>query len=120
MKAGKGDPKLNFPSSQFLDLLAGVPNTFAYKLCGELVKADSDVVFSLGGKDAETVLEVLLKRKRLRLGESLAGAYSVAHPGQDECPHLAAVDVAGEAVPLVLNAGEVVGLDGTLFKGGRI
>jgi hypothetical protein len=76
--------------------------------------------FPLARKDAEAVLEVILQGKPLRLGKTLPGSHRIAHPGQNESPHLPAVDVVAEAVPLVLDAGQVVRLDGAFLEGGSV
>ena len=58
-KTGKSNRQLYFAPGQLLDLLARMPDALSDKLGGELVEADPDIVFTLGGEDAETVLEVL-------------------------------------------------------------
>ena len=117
MQAGEGEAKLDLTPGQFLNGLAGMPDTLADELSGEFVEADADVIFPLGGKDAETVLEMFLQRELFWLGKSLSRDDDVAHSGQDEGPHFAAVDVVTEAIPLILNAGQMVRLDGTFLEG---
>ena len=63
---------------------------------------------------------MILQGEPLRLGKGLSCAYGVTHPSQNEGSHFTTVDVMAKAVPLVLNAGQMVGLDRPFFEGGRV
>ena len=104
VEAGESNPKLDLAPGQFLDLLAGVPDTLADQLRGKLIETNPNVVPTLAGEDAKAVSEVILEGKPLRLRKGLPGTHGITHPGQNERPHLPAINVVAEAVPLVLDA----------------
>ncbi len=46
--------------------------------------------------------------------------FRLSHAGQHEIPHVAPMDVSPDAIPLVLDAGEMVRLDLAGLESGRV
>ncbi len=61
MQAGQGYTKFNFAPSQFLELLAGMPNALTDQLSGKFVEANANIVLTLAGENTETILQVILQ-----------------------------------------------------------
>ena len=92
-------------------LLAGVPLAAADEVGGPGVEFDEDVVLLVAFHDGEAALEVFVGVEGFGAGEAVGGEGGIGEAGEGEGADLLAVDVVGEEVPVVINAGEVVGVD---------
>lgn len=91
--------------------LRWVPYPFLDQFARPCIEPNRDVVIATVLKDSEAALEVLVDVEGLRDDERLVGCLDRLDPGQQEVADAGFLDIEGDQVPAVVDAGQVVGMD---------
>jgi hypothetical protein len=110
-EAVEGHFELGTAIGEVDSLLAGVPLAAADEVSGPGVEFDEDVVLLVAFHDGEAALEIFVGVEGFGAGGAVVGKHGIGEAGEGEGADLLAVDVVGEEVPVVIDAGEVVGVD---------
>ena len=97
-----------------------MPDAFADELAGEGVEFQADRVAAFRGEDTEAVLEVLFDGEIGGTHEGRGAELGIFHPGEDEGAKGVTLEAVADNIPLVLDAGEVVGLEASALVFGGI
>ena len=111
LEAAQDQAQLQIVPGQTPDFLGGMPLPFRNEPGRDAIEPDPDLVPGLAFEHTETVAQMITDREIGGPLELVPGIAQGAHPGEGKGAELTADKVESEQVPLVLDTGEVVGLD---------
>ena len=99
-----------------LNALRFVPGSLRDQSRGERIKLQLDLVFLLARMSTETSTQKFADRKIGRPMKTRARQAHIAHARQRKGPQLPALEIVPEEVPLILEAGEMIGSEKAQFE----
>ena len=110
LKVVEPHPQAGGPAAQFDQFLAGMSAAPANQVRRPHIELDHDLVIVATLEHSKTAAQIFVGIKLLRQGETLIGQLGLREPGQDKGPHGLPFEVEGKEIPMILDAGQVVGM----------